>query len=74
MRVEEVSRAFSIHATAKNANDAASIANEVSAAFQKTISSIVNQVEVVEFLSVAEPVDVAAGVKPLVLIVIGAIM
>lgn len=71
---EDNSRAFSIHATAKNANDAASIANEVAAAFQKTISSITNHTDTVTILAKAEPSDVAAGTKPLVLIVIGAII
>ena len=71
---EDNSRAFSIHATAKNANDAASIANEVASAFQKTISSITNHTDTVTILAKAEPSDVAAGTKPLVLIVIGAII
>ena len=64
---EDNSRAFSIHATAKNAN-------EVAAAFQKNISSITNHTDTVTILAKAEPSDVAAGTKPLVLIVIGAII
>lgn len=68
------SRAFSIHATAKNAKAAASIANEVAAAFQCTISSIQHQLELVLILAMPEPRAVAAGLKPLVLIELGAII
>lgn len=68
------SRAFSIHATAKHAKDAALIANAVAAAFQKTVGTITNHTDTVTVLAKATPSDVAAGTKPVVLIAIGAVI
>lgn len=50
------------------------MSNEVAAAFQKTISSIQYQLELVLILAKAEPRVVSAGLKPLFLIELCAII
>ncbi|MFR6021032.1 MAG: tyrosine protein kinase, partial [Lactobacillaceae bacterium] len=68
------SRAFSIHATAKHSKDAALIANEMAAAFQKTIAAITNHNDTVTILAQATPSSAATSTKPMFIVVLGAVV
>ncbi|MEA0972545.1 Wzz/FepE/Etk N-terminal domain-containing protein [Lacticaseibacillus paracasei] len=71
---EDNSRAFSIHATAKHSKDAALIANEMAAAFQKTIAAITNHNDTVTILAQATPSSAATSTKPMFIVVLGAVV